>query len=79
MDTQSGRIYSPEEYAERLSAREARRRYDDHQAEFEKRLAECGIVEVSERVAQQQIAGQIAIEKRLARRKASKAARKKNR
>lgn len=78
MDTESGRIYPPEEMAKRIKAQGLREAFDDHQAEFERRLAEGRIVEVSEKVAEQQLAGQQAMN-RAARRKAAKAARKKNR
>lgn len=74
MDTTSGRIYLPDEY----QARKDGRVDDEHQAEFRARLAEGRIVEVSDRVAVQQLAGQEA-EARRARRKAAKLARKRNR
>ncbi len=78
MDTTSGRIYPPDEFQERLTAKEKQVALDEHQAEFERRFAEGGIVPVSDRVALQQLRGQEA-EARRARRKAEKAARKRNR
>lgn len=78
MDVESGRIYPPDEYAERLSAKDVRRRLDEHQEQFEARLAQGQIVEVSDQVALQQLAGQEALARK-ARRKAAKTARKRNR
>lgn len=74
MNTDTGRVYLPEEYEKRTK----REVLDEHQAEFEEAQRLGKIVEVSERVALQQLAGQEA-EARRARRKAQKAARKQNR
>lgn len=69
MDTQTGRIYHPDEIAA-MSA-EAR-------AEFDALREQRRVVEVSEQVARQQLAGQ-RIEERRRKRKVAKAARRRNR
>lgn len=74
MDTESGRVYLPREFEDRKE----HRILDEHQAEFERRFSEGKIVEVSNRVAVQQLRGQEA-EMRKVRRKAQKRARKQNR
>jgi hypothetical protein len=78
MDTQSGRIYEPDEYAQRLLSMELRQELDDHQAEFEQAVQAGQIVPVGEQVARQQQTGQ-RVQNRRERRKAAKAARRKNR
>ena len=78
MDTESGRIYDPQEMQQRLAAKDRREAIDDHQAEFEARLAEAKIVEVSDQVAVQQLAGQELLARK-ARRRAAKLARRRNR
>ena len=94
MNTDTGRIYTPEEYerrnrnadsAEAYSAvikqmddAEAKRKEKAEQREFERARAAGKIVEVSEQVAKQQLAGQ-RVEARRLKRKAAKVARKKNR
>jgi hypothetical protein len=78
MDTQSGRIYGPDEYDQRREAMELRRDLDEHQAEFEAAVRAGQIVPVSEQVARQQRTGQ-RVEERRRKRKAAKAARRKNR
>lgn len=70
MDTESGRIYLEEEVKRRLKPG-----YDE---EFRRRFDEGKIVPVSDKVAIQQLAGQEALARK-ARRKAQKAARKRNR
>ena len=62
---------------QRLTARELQQKLDEHQAEFERRYDEGGIVPVSDRVAEQQLAGQRALN-RAQRRAAAKAARRKS-
>lgn len=47
MNTDTGRIYEPDEYARRRLATEHRERLDDHQAEFEAAQAAGKIVPVS--------------------------------
>lgn len=74
MDTETGRVYLPDEF----EARTNKEILDEHQAEFEKRFAEGKIVQISDRVALQQLHGQ-EHQARKARRKAEKQARKKNR
>lgn len=78
MDTQSGRVYEPDEYEQRMTARELRAELDEHQAEFEQAVEAGRIVPVSEQVARQQQTGQ-RVEERRRKRKAAKAARRKNR
>lgn len=51
MDTETGRIYPPDEMDERLRAKELHVMLDEHQAEFEKRFDKGMIVEVSDEVA----------------------------
>ena len=85
MNTETGRLYPADEYAERSARAErrererARAKVDEHQAEFEAALAEGKIVPVSDAVAQQVRLGQRELERRSRRRKAAKAARKRNR
>lgn len=74
MDTESGRVYPPQEFDDRRK----RQILDEHQAEFERRFSEGKIVEISNQVAVQQLRGQ-EHEIRKARRKAQKQARKRNR
>lgn len=78
MDVGTGRIYPPDEYAERIKARELRTALDEHQEDFARREAAGKIVEVSPEVAQRQLLGQAEQARRRAR-KAAKAARKRNR
>ncbi len=75
MDTESGRIYPPQEYADRKERRIA----DRHQAEFEAQEAAGKIVPVSDHVAELMVAAQAAATARKTHRKAQKAARKRNR
>lgn len=79
MNTDTGRIYQPDEMAERLSARAMRRGLDTHQAEFEQELDAGRIVPVSDAVAHTMKLGQRERERRDRRRKSAKAARKRNR
>ena len=84
MDTRTGEIFRTEEMAE------LRRQRNEEQAaeiaaeklaqleRYEKGIEDGHVVPVSEQVARQQLAGQEA-EKRRVKRKAAKAARKKNR
>jgi hypothetical protein len=74
MDSETGRIYEPQEYSDRKSRRIA----DAHQAAFERQEALGKIVEVSETVARQVQTGQRVDARRL-KRKAAKAARRANR
>lgn len=82
MNTETGRIYTPDEMRERLSAREMRRdherRIEKSQAEFEQAYDAGKIVPVSGLVAQQVTLGQREL-KRRQKRRAVKDARKKNR
>lgn len=74
MDTQTGRIYEPQEYSDR----KLRRIADAHQAEFERQEAAGRIVEVSPEVARLVQAGQ-RVDKRRLKRKAARASRRRNR
>lgn len=91
MNTETGRIYEPEEYRQRLAGgvggdvfaalaeaerADAERKELREQLEFERALAAGRLVEVSAPVAQQVKLGQRELERRKSRRKASKAARK---
>jgi hypothetical protein len=58
VNTETGRIYPPDEHAARLGAMAARERLDEHQGEFERAARAGQIVPVSEKVARQQLAGQ---------------------
>lgn len=78
MNTDTGRIYPPEELRERFVAMEKQEALDDHQAEFERAYHANKIVPVSEDVAHTVRTGQ-RVKERRAKRKAAKAARKRNR
>jgi hypothetical protein len=79
VNTETGRIYPPDEYDERLSAQFHSIALDDHQADFERARAEGKIAEVSAAVAQKVQLGERELERRARRRKAAKQARKGNR
>lgn len=78
MNTDTGRIYDPDEYQARNRAARRREKIDAHQAEFEAAQAAGKIVPISETVARHVKTGQ-RVEDRRRQRKAAKAARKKNR
>lgn len=75
MNVETGRIYPPDEFLQRLNGEAA----DDHQADFERARAESKLVEVSALVAQKVQLGSRELERRDRRRRAQKQARKRNR
>jgi hypothetical protein len=79
VNTETGRIYAPDEYDERLTALFHSTKLDDHQADFERAHAEGKLVEVSAAVVQKVQLGERELDRRARRRKAAKQARKRNR
>lgn len=78
MDTDSGRIYPPDEFEQRRTAAELRQELDEHQAHFVSQLQAGRIVPVSEEVASLVLEGK-ASKERKAKRKAARDARRRNR
>jgi hypothetical protein len=78
MNTDTARIYEPDEFNARNRAARRRENLDAHQAEFEAAMEAGKIVPVSEEVVRIVKAGK-AEAARKAKRKAARAARKKNR
>lgn len=78
MNTDTARIYEPDEFAQRKAAMDTREQLDAHQAEFEQAMRAGKIVPVSDHVASIVKQGKASAERK-ARRKAVRAARKKNR